>query len=166
MFIGVITEMVMDKIALDRLIGTFVSIEDAVEEVGKICNAYKNHDIDLTVLLTHIGFESDLKLASLLNPEWGVDMILGGHTHTILDQPAVVNDIVIAQAGYGTDQIGRFDIVVDEKSNSIMDWEWELVPINNEIAEVDHSLEQFIAYYKDRVDEKNLPTHPERRKLP
>nr|WP_300006327.1 bifunctional UDP-sugar hydrolase/5'-nucleotidase [Tissierella sp.] len=154
MFIGIITEMVMDKIALDKLIGTFVSIEDAAEEVGKICNAYKNHDIDLTVALTHIGFESDLKLAELLKPEWGVDMILGGHTHTVLDQPEIVNDIIIAQAGYGTDQIGRFDIVVDEKTNSISEWKWELVPINSETAEVDESLEEFLHGYKDRVDEK------------
>lgn len=64
-----------------------------------------------------IGFESDLELAGLLKPEWGIDMILGGHTHTILDQPEIVNYIIIAQAGYGTDQIGRFDIVVDEVSN-------------------------------------------------
>ena len=154
MFIGIITEMVMDKIALDELIGTFISIEDAAEEIGKICNAYKNHDIDLTVALTHIGFESDLELAGLLKPEWGVDMILGGHTHTVLDQPEIVNDIIIAQAGYGTDQIGRFDIVVDESSNSIIDWKWELVPINNEIAPVDHSLEEFLDDYKDRIDEK------------
>lgn len=154
MFIGVITEMVMDKIALDELIGTFVSIEDAAEEVGKICNAYKNYDIDLTVVLTHIGFESDLKLAQLLKSEWGVDMILGGHTHTILDQPEIVNDVIIAQAGYGTDQIGRFDIVVDEASNSIIDWKWELVPINSDIAKVDHSLEEFLHGYKNSIDEK------------
>ena len=154
MFIGIITEMVMDKIVLDELIGTFVSIEDAAEEIGKICNAYKNHDIDLTVALTHIGFYSDLKLAELLKPEWGVDMILGGHTHTVLDQPEVVNDIIIAQAGYGTDQIGRFDILVDEKSNSIIDWKWELVPIDNEIADVDQSLEEFLYGYKNLVDKK------------
>lgn len=154
MFIGIITEMVMDKIALDDLIGTFVSIEDAAEEIGKICNSYKNHDIDLTVALTHIGFESDLKLAELLKPEWGVDMILGGHTHTVLDQPEIVNDIIIAQAGYGTNQIGRFDIVVDEETNSIIDWKWELVPINNETAPVDKSLEKFLGGYENQIDEK------------
>ena len=142
MFIGIITEMVMDKIALDKVIGTFVSIEDAAEEVGKICNAYKNHDIDLTVALTHIGFESDLKLAKLFKPEWGVDMILGGHTHTILDQPEIVNNVIVAQAGYGTDQIGRFDIVVDEESNSISEWKWELVPINSESRKLTHPLRE------------------------
>ena len=154
MFIGIITETVMDALSLDNLIGTFVSIEDAAIEVGKICNAYKNHDIDLTVALTHIGFESDLKLASLLKPEWGVDMILGGHTHTILEQPAQVNNILVAQAGYGTDQIGRFDMIVDEKTNSIINWTWELVPIDSTTSSVDQDLIDFLDIYKNEVDAK------------
>lgn len=154
LFIGVITEKVMDSLAQDQLIGTFVSTEDAAEEIGKICNAYKHNDIDLTIALTHIGFESDIELAKMLKPEWGVDMIIGGHSHTILDQPAIVNNILIAQAGVGTDQIGRYDIVVDDDTNSIVDWKWQLVPINNELAKPDAYLEEFINNYKIKVDEK------------
>ena len=154
LFIGIITERVMDKLALDQLIGSFVSIKGAAEEIGKICNAYKNDDINLTVALTHIGFESDIELAKMLKPEWGVDMIIGGHSHTILEQPKKVNNILIAQAGTGTEQIGRFDIVVDGKTNSIAQWEWELVPINEETSQIDTDLEDFINNYKDAVDEK------------
>lgn len=154
LFIGIITEKVMDKIAHEQLIGKFISIEDAAEEIGKVCNAYKNKDIDLTVVLTHIGFESDIELAKKIKPEWGVDMIIGGHSHTILEQPEKVNNILIAQAGTGTEQIGRFDIVVDEVTNSIIEWKWKLVPINSKTAEMDISLEAFINSYKDEVDEK------------
>lgn len=154
LFIGIITEKVMDSLALDKLIGTFVSIEDASDEVGKICNAYKSEDIDLTVVLTHIGYESDIELAKMLNPEWGVDMIIGGHSHTILEQPTEINNILIAQAGTGTDQIGRFDIMVDDATNSIIEWKWELVPINNTTSEADKTLEQFIDNYKNVVDAK------------
>lgn len=154
LFIGIITEKVMDALALDRLIGTFVSIEDAAEEIGKICNAYKNSDIDLTIALTHIGFESDIELAKLLKPEWGVDIIIGGHTHTILEQPKEVNNILITQAGTGTDQIGRFDIEVDDETNSITKWKWQLVPINDVNSTVDKSLERFISDYRNVVDEK------------
>ena len=173
LFIGVTTEKVMDTLAGDQLIGTFVSIEDAAAEIGKICNAYKHDDIDLTVAVTHIGFESDVELAEMLNPDWGVDMILGGHSHTILEQPAVVNNILIAQAGVGTDQIGRFDIVVEDATNSIISWKWELVPINNTTSEEDLSLKKFIHEYKKKVDAKynsiitrfsDKLLHPEREK--
>src|SRR4030067_1181653 len=96
LFTGIITEKVLDSIKQDELIGSFISLEEASQEVGKITNAYKHEDIDLTILLTHIGFQSDIELAKLLKPEWGVDMIIGGHSHTILDQPKKVNNILIA----------------------------------------------------------------------
>jgi len=154
LFTGIITEKVMDAIALDKLIGTFVTLEEASDEIGKICNAYKKNDIDLTIALTHIGFDSDIELAKMLKPEWGVDMIIGGHSHTILEQPEKVNNILVTQAGTGTDQIGRFDIVVDDDTNSIVEWKWQLVPINDKIAEPDANLDKFIDAFKDEVDEK------------
>lgn len=154
MFIGIITEAILQSLKMDEQIATFISLEEASQEVGKICNAYKDEDIDLTILLTHIGFESDQELAALLRPEWGVDMIIGGHSHTILDQPALVDDILIAQAGTGTDQIGRFDIVVDDDTNSIVEWKWQLIPIDSSIAEPDEHLTQFIDSFKKEVDRK------------
>ncbi len=154
MFIGIITEAVLQSLKMDRLVGTFIGLEEASAEVGKICNAYKDEDIDLTILLTHIGFESDQELAAMLNPEWGVDMIIGGHSHTILEQPAVVNDILIAQAGTGTDQIGRFDIVVDDDTNSIVEWKWQLLPVDESLAEPDEQLQKFIDSFKEEVDRK------------
>jgi 5'-nucleotidase len=154
MFIGIVTEEVLKALKLDTSIGTFVGLEDASAEVGKICNAYKNEDIDLTVLLTHIGFEEDKKLAAMLNPEWGVDMIIGGHSHTLLEQPAEVNNILISQAAVGTDQIGRFDITVDDDTNSIVEWKWELVAINDKVSQPDIELENFINTFKEEVDRK------------
>ena len=61
---GIITEKVMDSIKGDNIIGSFVTLEEASQEVGRISNAYRNDDIDLTILLTHIGLESDLELPS------------------------------------------------------------------------------------------------------
>jgi 5'-nucleotidase len=154
MFIGIVTQEVLKSLKRDGSISTFISLEDAATEVGKICDAYKTEDIDLTILLTHIGFEEDKKLAAMLNPEWGVDMIIGGHSHTILEQPAKVNDILIAQAGVGTDQIGRFDVVVDDETNSIVEWQWQLIPVDNNLAEPDVEIEKFIATFKEDIDRK------------
>src|SRR4030043_2214291 len=96
LFTGIITEKVMDSIKQDELIGSFISLEEASREVGKITNAYKNDDIDLPILLTHIGFESDVQLAKLLKPEGGVVLIIGGHSHTVLEKPEKVNNVLIA----------------------------------------------------------------------
>jgi 5'-nucleotidase len=90
----------------------------------------------------------------MLDPAWGVDLIIGGHSHTILEQPAVVNDVLIAQAGVGTDQIGRFDITVGSESNQIVNWKWQLIPVDENLAEPDQELKAFIDEYKHAVDQK------------
>jgi 5'-nucleotidase len=171
LFTGIITEKVIDAIKKDQLVGSFVSLEDASREVGTISNAYKNDDIDLTILLTHIGFESDVELAKMLQPEWGVDLIIGGHSHTILDSPAEINGVLIAQAGVGTDQVGRFDILVDDDTNRIVEYQWQLIPIVEGIAEPDQGLAEYIDSFRTVVDQKynavickftEKMTHPKR----
>lgn len=154
LFTGIITEKVMDTLKNDPLVSSFVTLEDASHEVGKITNAYKNDDIDLTILLTHIGFDSDVELAKLLKPEWGVDIIIGGHSHTILEKPAEENGILIVQAGVGTNQIGRLDIIVNDETNSIIEYKWQLIPINEKIAEPDNSLQGYLTGYQGEVDKK------------
>ncbi len=171
LFIGIVTEETMKDIKMDPLLGTFVDTDDAVIEVERIINSYKTEDIDLTVLLTHIGFEEDQQLASKLPPELGVDIIIGGHSHTFPEKPAEVNDILIVQAGTGTDQVGRFDIEVDTDTNSVASWKWGLYPVDTETAQKDAAIEQRLKGYKSQTDEKygriltrfdHILTHPQR----
>jgi 5'-nucleotidase len=171
MFIGIITNDVMAGIKIDSLYSSLVDVNDAAREVGQICNAWRTTDVDLTVLLTHIGFDEDKKLAALLDPRWGVDLIIGGHSHTVLEQPVVVHNILSAQAGVGTDQRGRVDLMVDTDSNSVASWQWQLVPIDNQHCPGDAAIETILSGYKDQTDEKyqrilcRLPqvlTHPSR----
>ena len=165
LFVGILTESVLDSIRMDKYIGTFVDIKDAAIETGKICNAYRTTDVDLTVLLTHIGYEDDCRLAELLDPEWGVDIIIGGHSHTIMEQPAKVNNVLIAQAGMGTAQIGRFDIMINKDENKIQEYKWELIPIDDDHCPHDYELESIINRYKSQIDEKygRVLTHLARR---
>ncbi len=154
LFIGVLTEEVLSKTKKEAYIGTLIDIHDAADEIGKICNNYRGEDIDFTVLLTHIGFEADKQLAALLNPAWGVDVIIGGHSHTFLDKPEIVNGIPVVQAGTGTDAIGRFDIVVDTDNNKISSYTWQLVEINGENCPRDTELEQLLSQYQKVTDTK------------
>ena len=154
LFIGIITEIVLAACKKDELIGTFVSLDEAADEIGRICNTYNSIDVDFTVLLTHIGFEEDKKLAEMMDPSWGVDVIIGGHSHTFLEEPAVVNGIPIVQAGTGTDQIGRFDIMIDTDRNCIDSFTWKPVPINAETCPRDPDIERVINAYQSQTDAK------------
>ncbi|MBQ9959157.1 MAG: bifunctional metallophosphatase/5'-nucleotidase [Oscillospiraceae bacterium] len=171
MFIGILTEEVLAQAKQERLVGSFVDVHEAAAEVGKICNAYRTDDIDLTVLLTHIGFEEDRKLAALLDPAWGVDAIIGGHSHTLLQEPDIVNGIPIVQAATGTDQIGRFDIDINTDTNSIESYTWQLIPIDDDHCPRDKALEKVLQRYHEETDKKygrfitrfsDVYTHPQR----
>lgn len=154
LFIGLITEEVLAQARQDNLIGSFIDTAEAAREVERICNAHESIDIDFTVLLTHIGFEQDRKLAASLDPAAGVDLIIGGHSHTYMEKAHTVNGIVIAQAGTGTDQIGRFDINVDTDTNSIDSFTWKSVPIDAEHCPRDAELESTIEKYREVTDKK------------
>jgi 5'-nucleotidase len=171
MFIGILTEEVIHATKQDKLIGSFVDIDEAAKEVGRICNTYKTDDIDFTVLLTHIGFEADKELAKALDPRWGVDVIIGGHSHTLLEKAEEVAGIPIVQAAYGTSQIGRFDININTDENCIDSYEWNLIPIDDTHCPRDLDLEEVIDKYIDATDEKygrlitrfaEKYTHPQR----
>jgi len=72
---------------------------------------------DTVLVLSHLGFEypdfdkiDDLTLAKKTS---GIDLILGGHTHTFLDEPVTQKnkdgkDVVIHQAGWAGLRMGRF----------------------------------------------------------
>ena len=171
LFTGIITEKIMDALKLDPLIGSFVNLEEASKEVGKICDAYKNDDIDLTIILSHIGLDSDIELAKILRPEWGVDLIIGGHSHSFLTKPVKENNILIVQAGTGSEHIGRFDLIVDDDTNKVIDYKWQLISINQKLCKPDKKLEEFINSFKTQVDRKysavvtrfqKVLTHPKR----
>jgi len=154
LFIGVLTEETLAQARQERLIGSFIDVREAADEVGRICNAYRTEDVDLTVLLTHIGFEKDKELAQLLDPRWGVDLIIGGHTHTLLHEPCVVAGIPIVQAATGTDQIGRFDLVIDTDTNTVHRCDWQLIPIDDDHCPRDPALEALLEKYSAAAGEK------------
>jgi 5'-nucleotidase len=79
-----------------------------------------SHEHDLVVALTHIGFANDRKLAAAAP---GLALVLGGHSHTVLDRPEVVDGTPLCQGGSHARFVGRY--VLDTTKGLV---EAELVP--------------------------------------
>ena len=154
LFIGILTEEVLAMTKSEKVIGTFIDIEAAAKEIGIICDNYRTRHTDMVVLLTHIGIEADRELAQLLDPDWGVDLIIGGHSHTLMEEPEIVNGVPIVQVGTGSGHIGRFDIEYDAIRNKILEWKWECVSITPETAESDPVMEHLLDRYQGEMNEK------------
>ena len=154
LFIGILTQEVLATAKQEKVIGTFVDIEEAVKEIGVICDNYRTTDTDMTVVITHIGIEQDRKLAELLDPEWGVNLIIGGHSHTFMDEAEVINGVPIVQAGTGTDIIGRIDIALDTDTQTISDFKWRCDPIDTDTCTPDEIMAEMIGHYQSVTDAK------------
>ena len=154
MFIGLLTEEVISSTKSERVIGSYINVAEAAKEVGIIADNYRTKDTDILVLLTHIGIEKDRELAAMLDPDWGVDLIIGGHSHTFMDAPEIVNGIPIVQAGTGSGQIGRFDLVYDDEQHRLVSKEWRLQQINESTAPPDPLIDTLLDSYKSHTDAK------------
>lgn len=156
LFIGLLTQNVADQAKSEGLVGSYVTVEDSVREVRRCREKVmeKGKDADLTILLTHIGYDGDLELAAALDPELGVDMIIGGHSHTYLKEPAVVNGIIVTQAGMENTHLGRFDLYFDEAKGKIDSWEWQMVPVDEEHCPTDKFVKAMVNTYVLDIDEK------------
>ncbi len=63
-------------------------------------------EVDLLICLSHIGHRQDLELAEKC-PE--LDVILGGHSHTVLQSPVKVGNVSICQGGSHNRFAGIYD---------------------------------------------------------
>lgn len=68
---------------------------------------------DLQVLISHSGAQADVALAEKLAGS-GLDVIVGGHSHTRLKEPKLAGGILVVQAGSGLKNLGRLDLAVQE----------------------------------------------------
>ncbi len=101
---------------------------------------------DLVIAVTHIGVQEDLQLAREVP---GIDVIVGGHSHTLLPQPLFVshgpsgdphsvNGTPIVQDFQWAGTLGRLDLTIHRSTNghwAVEKYEGKLLPITSSIAE-------------------------------
>jgi 5'-nucleotidase len=64
---------------------------------------------DVVVVASHLGYRLDLDIAKKVK---GIDFIIGGHTHTVVDKWQWVGDTLVVQAGAYGKYLGRIDFIV------------------------------------------------------
>ena len=100
--------------SLARLTGTDavdrMTVIDVVESARQQV-AILEPQVDLVVALTHIGLKVDQRVAEEVP---GIDLIVGGHSHTPLSEAVQVGDTWIVQAGCYARQLGVVELTVDD----------------------------------------------------
>ena len=82
------------------------------------------------ILLSHSGLEEDKELAQ---GHPGIDLIVGGHSQTAMDEPAVVNGIPIVQAGGYAGYVGEIWFRVGRDGYELT--KYRLHPLSQELPD-------------------------------
>ncbi len=87
---------IVDK-TMPASFGEGLTFSNGREELPRLVEYLRSHeDVDLIVLLSHLGFPQDVKLLSEVQ---GIDICLSGHTHNRLYQPVLQGGTIIVQSG-------------------------------------------------------------------
>ena len=87
-----------------------IKFKDELTTIKEYSYLKKNNDI--FVLLSHMGLEMDIRSAE--NFVW-IDLIIGGHSHTIIEDPKEYNGVLITQAGDHGKYLGKIDLVFENR---------------------------------------------------
>ncbi|MBI1838177.1 MAG: metallophosphatase [Flavobacteriia bacterium] len=100
---------------------------DPIMRANETAKKLKTQNCDYIICLSHLGFEyandkiSDKVLAQKTK---NIDLIIGGHTHTFLKEPYIIENlenekVMINQVGWGGLYLGRIDLEFSKKNKNI-----------------------------------------------
>ncbi|KPJ11542.1 5'-nucleotidase [Papilio machaon] len=143
-----------------------VIMEDELPAVNREAAELTAQGVDIIVLLSHVGYESDLFLAERVSPT--VDIIVGGHSHSLLyngeapdgtrpigEYPTVVtrtdgHRILVVQAHCYTRYLGNIKLFINNEG-IIERWEGQPVFLGSSIVQDPLMLEE-LEPWRQEVD--------------
>ncbi|GAE05938.1 5'-nucleotidase C-terminal domain-containing protein [Paenibacillus sp. JCM 10914] len=110
-----------------------VTFDHAVQKARETVAMLQLEGINKIIVLSHLGYDEDVKLAKQVE---GIDIIVGGHSHTKLDQ-AVVDRTdnepkLIVQTGEKGQFLGRLEVLFDDEG-VLQSWDSNLISIDEKV---------------------------------
>ncbi|WP_128894657.1 bifunctional metallophosphatase/5'-nucleotidase [Longirhabdus pacifica] len=90
-------------------------IADPLQVVHTLVKQLRD-EVDMIVVLSHLGFTKDKKMAETIE---GIDVILGGHTHHLLEECMIINNTVIGAAGKFGTHVGQMEFTWNKHTKEL-----------------------------------------------
>ncbi|MFD0692506.1 bifunctional metallophosphatase/5'-nucleotidase [Paenibacillus sp. GCM10027628] len=146
--------LIVEKAGLKiGLIGVTASYPDYYELLGwhvtdplEAVNQYAQKlrpDVDVIIVMSHLGLRMDQRMAEEVD---GIDLILGGHTHHILEEPLLLNGTYICAAGKFGQYVGRVELAYDPAQRRVAAVTGRVVPMAG--APEDSSVARLLEHYR------------------
>jgi 5'-nucleotidase / UDP-sugar diphosphatase len=162
-FIGLTTEETVDISSPEGVV-----FENYIEEAEEAVNQLERRGINKIVAITHLGYDdnpaydNDLQLAKHVD---GLDVIVGGHSHTKLTEPVVIStdengqtkdSTVIVQASQYGEFLGTLDVEFNKKGE-VIGQAGKLIEVKTKAE--DPEAAELLKKYSSKIEElKNTPT--------
>lgn len=136
-----------------------VTFAKQISFAKKMVKELQKENCDIIICLSHSGVikakngiwgGEDVDLARAVK---GIDLIIGGHSHTKLDQPLIVNGISIVQTGEFGQFVGRLSLVYSDGNLRVESY--RLIPVDDKILG-DKKINQLIEEQKERISSEIL----------
>lgn len=120
---GLTVPMITKRMKVSKL--SPFCFEDPIEVAGRIVPVLRK-DADLVIALTHIGLRKDQELAAAVP---GIDIVVGGHSHAVLDEPRIIGCTVILQAGSWGRHLGKAEVALPSRPGDPVRVSETLIPL-------------------------------------
>lgn len=100
-----------------------INFRHPIRTARRMVRLLNKKDVDFIIALSHSGISKnslgnwvgeDINLAENVN---GIDLIISGHSHTVLHEPIIKNNTYIVQAGEYGSTMGKVEINFDSEPN-------------------------------------------------
>ena len=153
--VGFITQSAIQQTKNDELISSILEIEDPETCICNYLHTNGIIDADIYILLTHIGYDEDIKLVqSLYEKNLNPHLIIGGHSHTLPQDMVITGGTAVVQAGSGSGHIGRIDLIFNKETSIVEDLKWQCIEISEETAPEDEVINEILDFYVKETDLK------------
>ena len=125
-----------------------IEFKEGKETVEKYIPEVRKKGADIIVINSHLGLKEDEKLAEEVK---GIDVIVGGHSHSQLEEGKKVGNTVIVQAGTMGEYLGKLDLDIDPETKKILKYNAKLIPIIAKDVRPDPFVKATIAPYLEEA---------------
>jgi 5'-nucleotidase len=109
--------------------GPDVEFLDPCETAKKLIPEMRSKGANVVVALTHLSMREDKEVARCSD----VDVIIGGHEHTLLQSAA--NRAPIFKMTADARELGRIDLNISKTSGKLESIDWEVIPVTDKTQE-------------------------------
>lgn len=141
---SIISPDAFDKIPKEKINNAVIS--DTKQALKIIINEFRKK-VDLIIVLAHMNQNDTIQLIKDVD---GIDIVVGGHTRNILQDPLKINDTIYVHPGGNSEYVGMMLLYFNNK-NKIVSYMHELLPVKKNLPEDAEILKILQEYDKELI---------------